>query len=147
MTSTQEARYRRRLQRGQRAWNLLSRTPAERGERPMAPVRAIGLEQLGLKPGENVLDAGCGVGSFFPGLREAVGDHALRSTFAGYAEPVPTLLNSIDPDDLERFAHVLHKPEKRWGPGLTQSPQPTLPTGLVTTCSLPARSLATNSVG
>lgn len=74
MTATHDRSYGRRLRRGRRAWDLLSRAPAERGERPMEPVRAIGIEQLGLQPGEAVLDAGCGVGSFFPQMREAVGD-------------------------------------------------------------------------
>jgi ubiquinone/menaquinone biosynthesis C-methylase UbiE len=42
-------------------------------ERPTDPVRSIAFEQLKLKPGETVLDVGCGVGSIFSGLREAVG--------------------------------------------------------------------------
>jgi ubiquinone/menaquinone biosynthesis C-methylase UbiE len=52
---------------------VLSRMPRAIGERPTDPVRAIAMQHLHLHQGDAVLDVGCGVGSFFPALRKAVG--------------------------------------------------------------------------
>lgn len=41
----------------------------------------------------------------------------LQTAFANYAEPVPSLLRSIEPGDLGGFAHVLHEVRPQWGVG------------------------------
>lgn len=39
------------------------------------PVRRLAIAHLNLKPGERVLDLGCGTGSYFEPLRQAIGPH------------------------------------------------------------------------
>src|SRR5262245_58445678 len=71
--SAEQRRHAVRLRRGRRLWNVLSRTPRSIGERPTDPVRAIAMQHLHLREGDSVLDIGCGIGSFFSVLRDAVG--------------------------------------------------------------------------
>jgi FAD-dependent urate hydroxylase len=41
----------------------------------------------------------------------------LKSRFAGYAEPLPQLLDSITDEDISVFPHILHKVPRWWGRG------------------------------
>ncbi|MFF8562669.1 FAD-dependent oxidoreductase [Streptomyces albidoflavus] len=41
----------------------------------------------------------------------------LRSRFAGFASPLPELLDSITDEDVHLFPHILHEVPKRWGRG------------------------------
>ena len=66
-------KYEARLRRGRRLWNVLAGMTPGFGERLNDPVRTIALRELDLRPGDAVLDIGCGAGSFFPGLRDAIG--------------------------------------------------------------------------
>jgi FAD-dependent urate hydroxylase len=43
----------------------------------------------------------------------------LRERFAGYADPVPELLDAVDDGDVARYPHVLHRVPDRWGTGPT----------------------------
>jgi SAM-dependent methyltransferase len=73
VSAEEQRQYDARLRRGRRLWNLLAGITPGFGERLNDPVRSIALRELHLRPGDAVLDIGCGAGSFFPGLREAVG--------------------------------------------------------------------------
>jgi SAM-dependent methyltransferase len=53
-------------------WNFLSSHGAS-AERMNEPVRQLAIQHLGLRPGESVLDIGCGTGPNFEFLRKAVG--------------------------------------------------------------------------
>jgi len=46
----------------------------ERAVKDFEPLRALGIQRLGLAPGHTVVDVGCGTGLSFSLLREAVGD-------------------------------------------------------------------------
>jgi FAD-dependent urate hydroxylase len=41
----------------------------------------------------------------------------LRERFAGYAEPVRTLLESVTEADVQMYPHVLHRVPRQWGRG------------------------------
>src|SRR5437773_10772350 len=68
-----DRRYRRRLRRGRRAWNLVSRADVRANARLGPPLRKLALEHLESREGGAVLDIGCGVGAMLERLREAVG--------------------------------------------------------------------------
>lgn len=74
MRTTQDRRYERRTRWGRRLWNLAARTyygwlDDGAGRR----IREVALRDLDLRPGESVLDLGCGPGGGMVALREAVG--------------------------------------------------------------------------
>lgn len=61
------------LRRGRRLWDLLSHVPERLVDGPAEPVRQLVREHLRAPRGGTVLDVGCGSGTFFTTLREAVG--------------------------------------------------------------------------
>jgi len=73
VSANEQHKYDARLRRGRRLWNVRAGMTPGFGERLNDPVRSIALRELHLRPGDAVLDIGCGAGSFFPSLREAVG--------------------------------------------------------------------------
>lgn len=74
MPTTQDDRHERRLRRGRRLWNLAARTHYGRLDDGVGGrVREVALRDLALRPGERVLDVGCGTGGAVVALREAVG--------------------------------------------------------------------------
>lgn len=65
--------YERRLRRSRRWWDLAAATYYGGLERMLEPLNELALRHLDLKPGERVLDLGCGPGASLPVWREAVG--------------------------------------------------------------------------
>jgi ubiquinone/menaquinone biosynthesis C-methylase UbiE len=61
------------LRRGRRVWNVMSGYHGGIGDRIGAPLYEMAVRHLGLSPGQVVLDIGCGTGSTFGRLRQAVG--------------------------------------------------------------------------
>jgi SAM-dependent methyltransferase len=68
-----------------------------------APVFAAAVTDLGLRPGDAVLDAGCGTGRALPALREAVGP---QGTVLG-ADLTPEMLQEAVRADRRRHAHLV----------------------------------------
>lgn len=81
MSTTQDGRHERhdrRVRRGRRLWNLAARTHYGRlDDRVGGRVREVALRDLDPRPGETVLDVGCGTGGGVVALREAVGPDGL----------------------------------------------------------------------
>src|SRR5262245_55061821 len=73
VSANEQRKYEARLRRGRRLWNVLAGMTPGFGERLNDPVRTIALRELDLRLGDAVLDVGCGAGSFFPSLRDAIG--------------------------------------------------------------------------
>lgn len=69
MTTT----YERRLRRGRRTWDLASLTYYGAIEPLRTRVDDLALRHLDLRPGQRVLDVGCGTGASIARLRDAVG--------------------------------------------------------------------------
>lgn len=69
MTTT----YERRLRRGRRWWDLASATYYGGFERMHVPLNELAVRHLDLKPGERVIDIGCGPGTSLAACRDAVG--------------------------------------------------------------------------
>ncbi|HEV7647321.1 MAG TPA: methyltransferase domain-containing protein [Actinophytocola sp.] len=67
--------YDRRLRRGRRTWDLACATYYGTLDRSRArtSLDELALRHLELRPGEHVLDVGCGTGATLPALRDAVG--------------------------------------------------------------------------
>jgi SAM-dependent methyltransferase len=75
MTTPHDKHHGARLRRGRRTWNLVSST--HHGgifDRLSAPLYDPASRHLALRPGEAVLDIGCGTGAMLVPLREAVGE-------------------------------------------------------------------------
>jgi len=74
MTMAHDQHHDARLRRGRRIWNLASRTyHGGLFDRLSAPLYDLASQHLQLRPGEAVLDIGCGTGAMLVALREAVG--------------------------------------------------------------------------
>jgi FAD-dependent urate hydroxylase len=98
------------------SWQGLTAVPLEltSGSRAMCVVGQAGL--CGLMP------AGAGLLQWWfdvppPGPGTGPVDEWLRERFAGYAEPVGTLLTSVSAADIGRYPHVVHRVPARWGTG------------------------------
>jgi ubiquinone/menaquinone biosynthesis C-methylase UbiE len=65
--------YERRLRRGRRTWDLASATYYGALDRTRARLDELALRHLDPRPGQHVLDIGCGTGGTLPALRDAVG--------------------------------------------------------------------------
>lgn len=72
--TTPDRRHRARLRRGRRIWNLMSRAHDHGAmSRFGDPLYDLVLEHLDPRPGQSVLDIGCGAGQMLARLRDAVG--------------------------------------------------------------------------
>lgn len=69
--------YERRLRHGRRMWDLASATYYGAFDRTRARLDELVLRHLDPRPGEHVLDIGCGTGATLPALRDAVGADGL----------------------------------------------------------------------
>jgi ubiquinone/menaquinone biosynthesis C-methylase UbiE len=69
--------YDRRLRRGRRLWDLASASYYGALDRTRARLDELALRHLDPRPGEHVLDIGCGTGATLPALRDAVGADGL----------------------------------------------------------------------
>lgn len=65
--------YERRLRRGRRTWDLASMSYYGAMERLRHDMDELAVRHVGLRPGQSVLDIGCGTGAAMAALREAVG--------------------------------------------------------------------------
>jgi len=65
--------YERRLRRGRRWWDLAAATYYRGFERWHAALNQLALKHLDLKPGQRVIDVGCGPGTSLAVLRDAIG--------------------------------------------------------------------------
>lgn len=65
--------YEQRLRRGRRWWDLASATYYRGFERMLVPLNELALKHLELKPGEKMIDIGCGPGASLPRWEAAVG--------------------------------------------------------------------------
>jgi SAM-dependent methyltransferase len=74
MSSPPDVHHERRVRRGRRLWNLAARTHYRPLEDWMGPrVHEVALRHLDVRPGQHVLDIGCGTGGGVLALRESVG--------------------------------------------------------------------------
>jgi ubiquinone/menaquinone biosynthesis C-methylase UbiE len=68
-----DRRHRARLERGKRAWNIVSHTHGAMSDRTAKPLNDMALKHLKLTGGEAVVDIGCGTGAMLAALRDVTG--------------------------------------------------------------------------